>query len=119
MLTNNVVGLTGDLGAGKTTFVQMLAKELAVSVPVVSPTFLLLKMYSFPEFKDMRNLVHLDMYRINDWSEIESLGLPEMWNDDKNLILIEWADRIKDDLPEKTQFLHFAHVDEDTRTVEY
>ena len=118
-LTGNVVGLIGDLGAGKTTFVQQIGEYLGIKTPIVSPTYMLLKTYKIDSFQDFNALLHLDMYRINTWDEVESLGLPELWSDKKNLIIVEWADRIKDHLPENAQYINFEHVNENTRTVTY
>ena len=115
--STNVFALVGELGAGKTTFVQAVAKSLGIINTVTSPTFLLLKSYPIPEPNNYRTLVHADMYRITEWNEIETLDLPSIWDNPKNLVLIEWADRIKDYLPSNAQFLYFTHGGGDKRQI--
>lgn len=118
-LNTNVIGLVGDLGAGKTTFVQAVAQALGITGAVTSPTFLLLKSYPIPQPHNYRAMVHADMYRITTWNEIETLDLPSIWSNSNNLVLIEWADRIKDYLPSNTQFLYFHHRGGDKREISW
>lgn len=89
----DVVGLTGDLGAGKTRFVQGAAAALGVEEPVVSPTFMLVRAY------DGRVPVyHVDAYRLRGSAELEDLGLEEVLPAD-TVAFVEWADRVADALP--------------------
>jgi len=103
----HIITLTGDLGAGKTTFTQELAKHLGVSEPVVSPTFVVMKYYDIPKQGrsllggEYENLVHIDAYRFEDKSEAGPLRLTELFADPANLICIEWPERIIDILPEE------------------
>ena len=71
-----VLALSGDLGAGKTTFTQYLAKALGVKGNVNSPTFVLMKIYETKK-KPIRHLVHLDVYRLNSGDDLITLGLDE------------------------------------------
>ena len=91
--TATVLGLSGDLGAGKTTLVQSIAKELGIVESVVSPTFVIAKFY---ETNDNRftHLIHIDAYRIDDPSELETLGWEAMRANPNTLIVIEWPERI-------------------------
>ncbi|MDD5731361.1 MAG: tRNA (adenosine(37)-N6)-threonylcarbamoyltransferase complex ATPase subunit type 1 TsaE [Patescibacteria group bacterium] len=114
----------GNLGSGKTTFIQALAKALGVKENVTSPTFVLMKRYSRrggvtpPEWKTGRGnraptnaktfFYHMDAYRLNSSQEALDLGLEEIWGDKNNIIAIEWADKIVDILPEKKIDLCFA-----------
>lgn len=85
--------LVGDLGAGKTTFTQGFAAALGISEPVTSPTFTLAREY------DGRLLLHhLDVFRLDQISEVLDLGLPELLDSD-GVILIEWGDAIRQALP--------------------
>lgn len=84
-----VILLIGELGAGKTTFVQGLAKGLGVTGRVTSPTFLLMK-----EHLGVRPLRHIDFYRIAEAGELEPLGILEDIPAD-TVIIVEWADRLK------------------------
>ncbi|AKM77942.1 MAG: hypothetical protein UY31_C0017G0002 [Candidatus Wolfebacteria bacterium GW2011_GWE1_48_7] len=102
-----VVIFKGDLGAGKTTFIQGLMKELGVKGKVMSPTFTLLRSYSLVS-RSKRSIVagaefakvhHFDCYRIGDVSEMKELGFGELLADPQNIILVEWPERITKVLP--------------------
>ena len=88
-----VVGLYGDLGAGKTFFTQVIAKNLGLKEDVVSPTFVIEKKYILTNQK-FANLIHIDAYRIEDSDELLSLRWREIISDPRNLILIEWPERV-------------------------
>lgn len=111
-----VVGLYGDLGSGKTTFVQSLAKEFGVAEVVTSPTFVIEKIYHLMG-KKFSHLIHIDAYRIEKSSEILHLGWKDIVADPKNLILIEWPERIADILPVGMKKISFEFVDETTREI--
>jgi len=101
-----VLGLTGNLGAGKTNFVQGLAKCLDIKKQVNSPTFVLIKLYPTKN-KKIKLLVHIDCYRLNQPEELLSFGIEEYLNDKRCLTVIEWADKIEKILPEKTIWIKF------------
>ena len=90
-----VVTLNGDLGAGKTTFTQFLAKSLGINQPVTSPTFTLMNQYLDGRLK----LYHFDMYRIEDIDEILETGLTEYFGNRDAVCIIEWAENIASLLP--------------------
>ena len=104
-----VIALSGNLGAGKTTFVQGFARALGVRERIQSPTFVLMKIYSLARRKHIKHLVHIDAYRIESLREIEHLGLRELFDDKDAVILIEWANRIKKILPRDTIWIMFEH----------
>ena len=83
----SVIGLKGQLGAGKTTFVKAFAAALKIK-HISSPTFVIAHEYPLGK----KRLHHLDFYRLEHAKQLETLGLPEMFRD-KNLVLIEWADK--------------------------
>jgi tRNA threonylcarbamoyladenosine biosynthesis protein TsaE len=89
----DVVGLTGDLGAGKTRFVQGAAAALGVEDAVVSPTFMLVR-----EYDGRVPVRHVDAYRLSGAAELEDLGLEEVLPADA-VAFVEWADRVIDALP--------------------
>jgi tRNA threonylcarbamoyladenosine biosynthesis protein TsaE len=91
----DVILLEGDLGAGKTTFVQGLAAALGVDAPVTSPTFTLMNVYRTSRGFD---LVHVDAYRLEQLSEVVDLALPEIL-DDGAVAVIEWGERAAPILP--------------------
>jgi len=109
-----VLALHGNLGAGKTTLVQMLAKQMGVTETVTSPTFVIMKRYVAG--KDSRELVHIDAYRIEDVDEMRVLGFESLLEQSHTIICIEWAERIGSLLPSNTKHLQIE-FDADTRTI--
>lgn len=103
-----IIALEGNLGAGKTTFAQGFADALGVKEKVLSPTFVLLKIYKTRKAK-CAHLAHLDCYRIGSPKELLHLGLKEIIKDKDAIILIEWADRIRKLLPRDTIWIHFLY----------
>lgn len=98
----HVLALHGDLGAGKTTFVQKLAEELGVVEAVTSPTFVVMKQYEIAEpTSHMTHFVHIDAYRIDDVAELDVLRIPELFQQPHTIVCIEWAEKITERLPDK------------------
>lgn len=91
----DVVSLTGDLGAGKTTLVQGAARRLGVRDPVLSPTFTLVRQY-----RGERPVYHLDIYRLDRVQDVLDLGFEEML-DQGGVVFVEWGDAIRALLPEE------------------
>ena len=89
----SILGLSGNLGAGKTTFVKFLAKALGLEENITSPTFVLLKAYDI-DFADFKKFVHVDCYRLDAKEDLADIGLQDYVADSSNLVLIEWADKI-------------------------
>ncbi len=112
-----IVGLYGDLGSGKTTFTQLLAKELGVTETVTSPTFVIEKIYKLKD-QVFEYLIHIDAYRLEKASELLHLGWEEIIANPKNLILIEWPERVAEILPKETKKIKFTFIDETTREIE-
>ena len=102
----SVIALHGDLGAGKTTFMQTLAKELGVTEVVTSPTFVIMKKYD-TEHESVKQLVHIDAYRIEDIDEMRPLRFKEELEQAETIIGIEWAEHISELLPEDTIHMYF------------
>jgi len=86
-----VLALEGELGAGKTTFVQDFIKALLPKTRVKSPTFLLMKHYP----RHGRDIYHIDCYRIKGSADLKFFDIKEILNSPKNIVLVEWAERIK------------------------
>jgi tRNA threonylcarbamoyladenosine biosynthesis protein TsaE len=101
-----VLALAGNLGAGKTTFTQGLAKALGVKANVTSPTFVLLKLYS-TKHQTIKQLVHIDAYRLTSGTDLEAVGWQDYSNKD-SLVVVEWADKVKEALPAKTKWIKFS-----------
>jgi tRNA threonylcarbamoyladenosine biosynthesis protein TsaE len=114
-----IVGLSGDLGAGKTTFSKCIAGLLGVQEVVTSPTFGIQKQYKTSGQEIFEEFVHIDAYRIEDIKEIETLRFVELFQRPKTLIFIEWPEKIAEALPKGTTMLSFESVDEHTRKISY
>ncbi len=119
-----VIALSGTLGAGKTTFAQGFAEGLGITEDTIkSPTFVLVKEYKIPRFmfhvSCFTNFYHLDCYRLESHKETATLGLKEILADPRNLVLIEWAEKIKGALPTKKIVVKFFHVGEHSRKISF
>jgi tRNA threonylcarbamoyladenosine biosynthesis protein TsaE len=102
-----VVALCGNLGSGKTCFAQGLAAGLGLRQSVTSPTFALVREYG----DGPRTLVHIDLYRLANGADIETLGLDDCLHPE-GLAAFEWADRFPDLFPENTCWVHLAPLDD-------
>ena len=108
----DVVGLAGDLGAGKTRLVQGAADALGVEGPVLSPTFMLVR-----EYDGDPPIHHVDAYRLSGPLELEDLGLEDVLSADA-VVFVEWADRVAAALPESWLELVLYIHDDDHREIE-
>ena len=111
-----VVGLYGDLGSGKTAFTQAVAKCLGVKEAVTSPTFVIEKIYKL-DHQDFDHLIHIDAYRLKGGDELLHLGWEEIAKNPKNIIFIEWPERIAEILPNDIKKIQLTFVDENTREI--
>ena len=105
-----VIGLEGDLGSGKTTFIQGIAQGLGIKDKITSPTFVIMKKYN--------SFYHIDCYRIESKDLLE-LGFKEIINQSGNIVMIEWAERVKNVLPKNTIWMKFEYIDENKRKITY
>jgi tRNA threonylcarbamoyladenosine biosynthesis protein TsaE len=110
-----VVALEGELGAGKTTFVQGLAVELGIRELPKSPTFTLAKQYAIPSTPF--TLWHLDCYRLEDHRGLAALDMTSVWHNPRALVLIEWAQRVREALPRDHLTVQLAHAGGDHRSI--
>jgi tRNA threonylcarbamoyladenosine biosynthesis protein TsaE len=108
-----VIALTGDLGSGKTAFVQGLARGLQVPAEyyITSPTFTLIN-----EYPGRLTLHHVDLYRIGHPGEVYGIGLHDIMLGN-GVTVIEWADRIQSELPEEQVQIHFELADVQSRNL--
>lgn len=114
-----ILTFSGDLGAGKTTITQEIAKSLGVKDKVISPTFVIMKIYRTKD-KKFTNLIHIDAYRLSKGGELMTLGFGEMIKDKSNLIIIEWPEIVADIIPEEGVFkLELSHKNESTRSLKF
>lgn len=107
-----VIALSGDLGAGKTCFIQGLAAGLDVETPVTSPTFVMIA-----EHAGRLPLYHVDLYRTESLAEIRALGLDELL-DGEGITAIEWAEKAGPLLPVRTVRVRIEGAGDEPRTVE-
>lgn len=112
--TGDIICLQGELGAGKTTFVQGVAQGWGSLDAVSSPTFIIVNVY---RRADQSELYHLDTYRLENSAEAAMLDLDEMIA--AGPLLIEWAERIKEILPEERLWITFEHLDEEQRQLRF
>ena len=105
-----VLALEGNLGAGKTTFVQGFARALGAKENVLSPTFVLIKVYPLNTKRyALRHLIHIDCYRLDSPKDLLHLGFKDLLKDKDAIILIEWADRIRKIIPKDAIWIKFEH----------
>lgn len=104
------IGLIGDLGTGKTHFVKKICEFLKINEVVKSPTFNYVNVY----FKDDLKISHFDVYRLESEDEIYEIGYDDYLD---GIILVEWADKIYNILPEDTLFIEFDYFDIDKRKI--
>jgi len=97
------IALYGDLGGGKTTFLQGLAQGLGIKEPILSPTFIISRDYSL---KSGGRFYHFDWYRVDNEKQARALGIEDLFDND-NIVAIEWADRAPRILPQKRLDIYF------------
>ena len=114
--TPTIIALTGDLGSGKTTFVQGFVKGLGIRKKIISPTFILMRTY---KARKAKMLYHLDLYRLenNFKEEMENLGVSDIWKEKNNILVIEWAEKIKNLLPKGTAWIRFEYLSDNKRKI--
>lgn len=110
-----VIGLVGELGGGKTTFLQGFAKGLGIKNKVLSPSFVIMRKFRIPKTKLW--LYHFDCYRLQKPKEILDLGFKEILSSPENIVALEWADRVKKIMPKDTLWIKFKFIDEKKRKI--
>ncbi len=113
-----VLALSGQLGAGKTTFTQALAHELGVEETVNSPTFVIQKVYAL-QGQSWQRLVHIDAYRLKSAGELQHLGWDELVADSGNLVVVEWPEKIEGAIPVYAHRIAISIEEDEARTLWY
>lgn len=113
-----VIALSGELGAGKTTFTQCLARALGVAESVTSPTFVVMKKYALAHAR-FRTLVHIDLYRIEDEAELRPLAFQEVLAEPTTVVVVEWPERSHGTIPDTATHITFSVQDDGSRTITY
>ena len=112
---SNIIALIGELGAGKTTFTQGFAKGLGIKDRIISPTFVLVRQHKIPNSKGI--FYHIDLYRLENPKDLKELGITEFWSNPENIVLIEWAEKIKDLLPKNITRINFTKSPNNLRAI--
>jgi tRNA threonylcarbamoyladenosine biosynthesis protein TsaE len=115
-----VLALTGELGSGKTTFLQGFAEGLNISDRIISPTFILVRMYKLDrKFSKFDTFYHIDLYRLEEDidRQLTDLGFDEIINDPGNIVAVEWADKAKEMFPEDAVWINFEPEEEKKRRI--
>ena len=113
LASGGVVGLDGDLGAGKTELVRGLAAGMGCEGEVTSPTFAILQEYR----AGARNLYHFDFYRVGSGEEILALGWDELLEEPASVVIVEWAEKFAGVLPSKALRLRIEILSPEERLV--
>ncbi len=121
---STLITLEGDLGAGKTTLTQQIARELGVKANLISPTFVIMKKYDLPEqagarHKKFKYLVHIDVYRLSKSEELLKLGWLEIVKEKDTLIILEWPENVPECIPTNALKVKLTHQDDTTRAIEF
>lgn len=110
--------LSGDLGSGKTTFIQGLARGLGIKKRVLSPTFIMMREYQVQSAKcKAQRFYHVDLYRVENGRDVEGLGLSEIWSNPANIVAIEWPEKIEKILPKKRTEIRFEYLTGEKRKI--
>ena len=110
-----VIALTGNIGAGKTSFTQRFLKQLGAKRKVISPSFVLMRDY---QLKNGLQAYHLDAWRISA-KEFKGLKIKDLFKNPKNIILVEWAEKVKAILPQDALWIEFEHLGGNKRRVKF
>jgi tRNA threonylcarbamoyladenosine biosynthesis protein TsaE len=114
-----LVTLSGELGAGKTAFVKAVARAWGIREIVNSPTFVLEKIYLLDSGEPFERLVHIDAYRLESGESMKALGFDALMQDRRNVIMLEWPERVQDSLQEPTIRISIETHPDDSRTISY
>lgn len=113
----DVLGLIGNLGAGKTSFTKALGKALGVKQTMTSPTFVLMKVYPVNQ-PTAKYFCHIDAYRLATNDDLVAIGANDYAGNSETITIIEWADKIKRILPKKTIIFNFEQI-KNSRVIRY
>ncbi len=112
-----ILALSGELGVGKTTITQAIAKNLEIKENLVSPTFVIMKKYEIKK-GIFKKLIHIDAYRLEKEEDLINLGWSELIKDEGNLIIVEWPERVLTHINKKNaHFVYLDHINEKKRSL--
>ena len=116
---SGVVALYGNLGSGKTTFVQGLARGFGIKKRIISPTFIIVRTYKISsehQALSIKHFYHIDLYRIESEKEVQELGIEEILSG-KDIIVVEWAEKMQNLLPKKRWDVEFKDLGSSRRKI--
>jgi tRNA threonylcarbamoyladenosine biosynthesis protein TsaE len=107
----DIIGISGELGAGKTVLIQGIARSLGIFDYVTSPTFTIIN-----EYRGLFPFYHIDLYRLDDLSQSGDLGIEEYFHKE-GIVLIEWADKLGNILPVRAMTIKIEYLGENKRKI--
>lgn len=113
----HVIALSGQLGSGKTTLVSELAKHIGVAESIISPTFIIYRVYDI-DWNGFSRFVHIDAYRLEGERDARVIRLHELFDDTTALVCIEWPEQIGNVLPKNALQVTLTYVHEGARSIE-
>ncbi len=114
---DEIICLYGDLGSGKTVFAKGLIQFFIPNQRILSPTFIIVRQYQTAN-KKIKNIFHADLYRIDNLSEIKGLEIMEYINKSSNVVIIEWAERLKSLLPATRIDIYIKNIGLNKRSID-
>lgn len=111
-----ILALEGELGAGKTAFVQGFAKGLGIREKILSPTFVLIKKYPLKNMP-YKSFYHIDCYRLKKSKDLLGLGFEEIISNSQNIVALEWADKLKITLRKHPIKIKFKFINKNKRHI--
>lgn len=112
--SGNVLVFYGELGSGKTTFIQALAKALGIKRRIISPSFIIVRHYMINQ---ENSFYHIDLYRTNSKNDLIGLGIDQILEDEANIVAVEWGEKLLDLMPKKRIELKFKIEGENKRKI--
>jgi tRNA threonylcarbamoyladenosine biosynthesis protein TsaE len=118
-----IVALSGDLGSGKTTLTKEIAKQLGIKKNLISPTFVIMKIYEINSkseyFSKFKNLIHIDAYRLESHLELLNIGWDKIIENKDNLVILEWPEMVEACLSDDVCNVKLNHIDEQKREISF
>ena len=117
-----LITFSGNLGAGKTTLVQSIARNLGITSDLQSPTYVIYKKYEIPESDQKlpwKNLIHADMYRLASANELAVLGWSELLENPENLMCVEWPEQVSEAIPDWAIKVVLEYQGQDMRNIDF
>lgn len=113
-----VIALKGELGAGKTVFIKGFSDFFKIKESILSPTFVIIHKHNIKnKIKNIKfkTLYHIDAYRLKSHRDLEKLKIDDILDNPKNIVMIEWADRVKKVIPKEAIWIKIRHLDKEKR----